>query len=68
MSFLIGSTYETQIWDVLDDQTACELIRATADPQDAAKKLVNEATQRYTNDNVTVMVIRLKDVPSDLES
>lgn len=38
------------------------------DPQVAAKKLVHEATQRYTNDNITVMVIRLKDVPSDLES
>lgn len=60
--------YETQIWDVLDDQTACQLVRTITDPQVAAKKLVHEATQRYTNDNVTVMVIRLKDVPSDLES
>ena len=56
-----------QIWDVLDDQTACELVRAISDPQEAATALVQEATHRYTNDNITVMVIRLKDVPSDLK-
>jgi len=82
--FVVGAPYTTEtdlteddellilacdgIWDVLDDQTACQLVRAIADPQVAAKRLVHEATQRYTNDNVTVMVIRLKDVPSDLES
>lgn len=56
-----------QIWDVLDDQTACELVRAISDPQEAAAALVQEATHRYTNDNITVMVIRLKDVPSELK-
>jgi protein phosphatase PTC1 len=55
-----------QIWDVIDDQAACEIVRAMPDPQEAAKKLVEEATHRYTNDNITVMVIRLKDVPSEL--
>jgi protein phosphatase PTC1 len=34
----------------------------------AAKTLVQEATHRYTNDNITVMVIRLKDVTPELES
>ena len=57
-----------QIWDVLDDQAACELIRAIPDPQQAAKALVQEATHRYTNDNITAMVIRLKDVPAELQS
>jgi protein phosphatase PTC1 len=52
----------------MDDQTACQLVRNTADAQEAAKKLVHEATQRYTNDNITVMVIRLKDIPSNPES
>lgn len=82
--FVVGAPYTTEtelteddevlilacdgIWDVLDDQTACQLVRTIPDPQQAAKKLVHEATQRYTNDNITVMVIRLKDVPSDLES
>jgi protein phosphatase PTC1 len=56
-----------QIWDVLDDQTACDLIRPISDPQKAATTLVQEATHRYTNDNITVMVIRLKDVPSELK-
>ena len=56
-----------QIWDVLDDQAACELVRAISDPQEAATTLVQEATHRYTNDNITVMVIRLKDVPSELK-
>jgi protein phosphatase PTC1 len=65
---VVSDHSETQIWDVLDDQTACQLVRTIADPQVAAKTLVQEATQRYTNDNITVMVIRLKDVPSDLES
>jgi len=57
-----------QIWDVLDDQAACELVRPIEDPQEAAKVLVQEATHRYTNDNITVMVIRLKDVPAELQS
>ncbi|KAF8502302.1 protein serine/threonine phosphatase 2C [Russula emetica] len=75
--FVVGAPYTTEtelteddevlilacdgIWDVLDDQTACQLVRTIPDPQQAAKKLVHEATQRYTNDNITVMVIRLKD-------
>lgn len=55
-----------QIWDVLDDQMAADLIRPIQNVQDAANKLIQEATTRYTNDNITVMVIRLKDVSSDL--
>jgi protein phosphatase PTC1 len=66
MLFLIDYMLETQIWDVLDDQAACQLVRAIPNPQDAAKALVQEATHRYTNDNITVMVIRLKDVPPDV--
>jgi len=82
--FVVGAPYTTEtelteddeililacdgIWDVLDDQAACELVRAIPDPQLAAKTLVQEATHRYTNDNITVMVIRLKDVPTELQS
>jgi len=81
--FVVGAPYTTEteltdddemlilacdgIWDVLDDQTACNLIRTISDPQEAATTLVQEATHRYTNDNITVMVIRLKDVPSELK-
>ncbi|KAH9176315.1 protein serine/threonine phosphatase 2C [Lactarius sanguifluus] len=80
--FVVGAPYTTEtelteddemlilacdgIWDVLDDQAACELVRAISDPQEAVAALVQEATHRYTNDNITVMVIRLKDVPSEL--
>jgi protein phosphatase PTC1 len=60
--------HQIQIWDVLDDQAACELVRAVPNPQLAAKTLVQEATHRYTNDNITAMVIRLKDVPAELQS
>ncbi|KAI0305767.1 protein serine/threonine phosphatase 2C [Multifurca ochricompacta] len=82
--FVVGAPYTTEtllteddellilacdgIWDVLDDQAACELVRAISDPQEAAKTLVQEATHRYTNDNITVMVIRLKDVPYELKA
>ncbi|KAI9509730.1 protein serine/threonine phosphatase 2C [Russula earlei] len=81
--FVVGAPYTTEtelseddemlilacdgIWDVLDDETACQLVRAISDPQQAAKTLVQEATHRYTNDNITVMVIRLKDVPAELQ-
>ncbi|KAH9978556.1 protein serine/threonine phosphatase 2C [Lactifluus volemus] len=81
--FVVGAPYTTEteltdddellilacdgIWDVLNDQAACEVVRTIADPQEAARALVREATHRYTNDNITVMVIRLKDVPSELQ-
>ena len=68
ISLLIACMHQMQIWDVLNDQAACELVRAVPDPQDAAKALVQEATHRYTNDNITAMVIRLKDVPAELQS
>jgi len=82
--FVVGAPYTTEtelseddemlilacdgIWDVLEDEAACQLVRGISDPQEAAKLLVQEATHRYTNDNITVMVIRLKDVPPDLQS
>ena len=50
----------------MDDQMAVDLVRPIQDAQEAADLLVKEATNRYTNDNVTVMVIRLKDVPQQL--
>jgi serine/threonine protein phosphatase PrpC len=47
---------------------ATEIVRPIQDSQQAAEKLIQEATQRYTNDNITVMVIRLKDVAPELVS
>jgi len=80
--FVVGAPYTTEtelsdddeflilacdgIWDVLDDQAAADLVRPIQDAQVAANTLVQEATQRYTNDNITVMVIRLKDVTPEI--
>ncbi|KAI0062897.1 protein phosphatase 2C [Artomyces pyxidatus] len=82
--FVVGAPYTTEteltdddeflilacdgIWDVLDDQTASDFIRCIQDPQDAAEALIREATHRYTNDNITVMVIRLKDVTPEVKA
>ncbi|KAI0051824.1 protein serine/threonine phosphatase 2C [Auriscalpium vulgare] len=82
--FVVGAPYTTEtevteddeflilacdgIWDVLDDLTACRLVRGIQDSQEAAKALIHEATLRYTNDNITVMVIRLKDVTPEVKA
>ncbi|CCD22884.1 type 2C protein phosphatase PTC1 NDAI_0A07300 [Naumovozyma dairenensis CBS 421] len=42
------------LWDVIDDQDACELIQDIKDPKEAAKKLVKYALENGTTDNVTV--------------
>ncbi|CCK72513.1 type 2C protein phosphatase PTC1 KNAG_0K01520 [Huiozyma naganishii CBS 8797] len=47
------------LWDVIDDQEACELIKDYTDPNEAAKNLVRCALERGTTDNVTVMVVFL---------
>lgn len=47
------------LWDVIDDQDACELIKDIKDPNEAAKKLVRYALQNGTTDNVTVMLVYL---------
>ena len=51
---------------MLDDQSAIDIVRSIQNPQDACKALIKEALNRYTNDNITAMVIRFKDVPSDI--
>lgn len=47
------------LWDVLEDQEACELIRDITDPDEAARILVRMALEKGTTDNVTVMVVLL---------
>lgn len=47
------------LWDVIDDQDACELIRDIEDPNEAAKTLVRYALENGTTDNVTAMVVYL---------
>lgn len=47
------------LWDIIEDQDACELIKEIDDPNEAAKLLVKYALEHGTTDNVTVMVVRL---------
>ncbi|KAI0355645.1 protein serine/threonine phosphatase 2C [Trametes cingulata] len=51
------------LWDVLKDQEAVDLVRGVQDSMEAAELLVNEALGRHTQDNVTVLVVRLRDPP-----
>lgn len=47
------------LWDVIDDQDACELIKDIEEPNEAAKTLVRYALENGTTDNVTAMVVYL---------
>lgn len=47
------------LWDIIEDQDACELIKDIEDPNEAAKCLVKYALEHGTTDNVTVMVVML---------
>ncbi|KAI8883884.1 protein phosphatase 2C [Backusella circina FSU 941] len=48
------------LWDVCDDQDAVDLIRDIQDPQEASQKLLDYALANFSTDNLSVMVIRLK--------
>lgn len=47
------------LWDVIEDQEACDMIKDIKDPNEAAKILVRYALENGTTDNVTVMVVSL---------
>lgn len=47
-----------QLWDVIEDDAAVELVRSIPDPQAAAKFLVRHALDHFSNDNITVLVVR----------
>ncbi|KZT72209.1 protein serine/threonine phosphatase 2C [Daedalea quercina L-15889] len=51
------------LWDVVEDQKACELVRTVADPRRAAEELLDYAYKNYSTDNVTVLVIRFRNPP-----
>lgn len=46
------------LWDVCSDQEAVDLIRSTKDPQQASRALVDHALQRFSTDNLSIMVVR----------
>lgn len=72
--FVVGSPYTTEttldeqdeflivacdgLWDVTEDQDAVDFIRAVADPQEASKRLLENAITNYSTDNLSVMVVR----------
>lgn len=46
------------IWDVCADQTAVDLVMKHPNPQVAAEELLNDALEKLSTDNLSVMVIR----------
>ena len=46
------------VWDVCTDQNAVDLIRDIHDPQEASEKLLSHAMEKFSTDNLSVLVIR----------
>ncbi|KAG8931333.1 Protein phosphatase 2C 1 [Tulasnella sp. 418] len=77
--FVVGNPYTTEteltdddeyliiacdgLWDVTDDQQAVDLIRKCPDAETASQVLLKHALDSFSNDNVTVMVVKFV-VPS----
>lgn len=47
------------LWDVISDDEALEIIKDISDPEEAAIKLRDQALQRSSTDNISVIVIKL---------
>ncbi|KAK0455425.1 phosphatase 2C-like domain-containing protein [Desarmillaria tabescens] len=76
--FVVGAPYTTEtelcdddefvilacdgLWDVASDQAAVDLIRDIDDAQLASQKLLKYALSHHSSDNVTVLVVRFKNV------
>jgi protein phosphatase PTC1 len=48
-----------QLWDVISDQDAVDVIKSESDGQVASQKLLDYALKHGTTDNITVMVVML---------
>lgn len=46
------------VWDVCSDQEAVDLVYDIQDPQEASEKLLAYALEKFSTDNLSVMVIR----------
>ncbi|KAF9169809.1 Protein phosphatase 2C 1 [Mortierella sp. AD011] len=73
--FIIGAPYTTRteigsdnpflilacdgLWDVCTDQEAVELIKDVVCPTKASRVLLDHALQKFSTDNISVMVVRL---------
>lgn len=78
--FVVGSPYTTEtvlydqdefiilacdgLWDIAEDKEAIDHVRYIKSPKEAVEELVKYAKNRYSNDNVTVVVVRLRDPPA----
>ena len=49
-----------QVWDVIEDQEAVELVRPIDDPKEASNLLVRRSLEKGSTDNITAMVIRFR--------
>lgn len=52
------------LWDLVDDDTICQVARSARTPQAACDQLVQLANERGGTDNISVIVLKLPDDPS----
>ena len=52
------------LWDLVDDDTICKIARSADTPQAACDRLVKLANERGGTDNISVIVLKLPDDPS----
>ena len=52
------------LWDLVDDDTICKIARSAGTPQAACDRLVKLANERGGTDNISVIVLKLPDDPS----
>ncbi|RWV91028.1 hypothetical protein BHE74_00027210 [Ensete ventricosum] len=48
------------MWEVMSNEEAIEIARKAKDPQAAARQLTTEASERYSTDDVSCVVIQLQ--------
>ncbi|KQJ85043.1 probable protein phosphatase 2C 45 isoform X1 [Brachypodium distachyon] len=46
------------LWDVVSNEEAVDMTRSIQDPEEAAKRLLQEAYKRESSDNITCVVVR----------
>ncbi|XP_025825880.1 probable protein phosphatase 2C 45 isoform X2 [Panicum hallii] len=46
------------LWDVVTNEEAVAMVKPIQDPQEAANKLLQEASKRGSSDNITVVIVR----------
>ncbi|EES04525.1 hypothetical protein BDA96_04G046300 [Sorghum bicolor] len=49
------------LWDVVTNEEAVAMVKPIQDPQEAANKLLEEASRRGSSDNITVVIVRFLD-------